>query len=309
MSNQLFIYISQFDVFFQMIIPSHTPSNMQIYSSDDQIIPYDIHPKMNFLNSNSSDKTTVHIFDTISNIKQSSISLIEQNKTSNNKIFPYTVQTECKNVLIEDFDFKNTENENIPIKRNKFHNLIFQKDSTEPIKIRTKPIMNKIYPNEFQPCFVTSENNQIQKITPDFPLNEINKLPKVATPNISLYSPSSIESDPQMSLRQKKQIQQIMMIKESFALPSDGINNKNSLNKDFKPIKPRQNFTEEQRTILNSYLQAHSNNPYAGSKDVARLVEITGLQPRQIRTYFTNKRMRDAKCMNLVTAKRCRSIT
>ncbi|OHT11191.1 hypothetical protein TRFO_01118 [Tritrichomonas foetus] len=75
-----------------------------------------------------------------------------------------------------------------------------------------------------------------------------------------------------------------------------------------KSTKQRQNFTEKQRTILNRYLQTHSNNPYAGSNEVSKLAELTGLQPRQIRTYFTNKRMRDAKCMNLATVKRSRGI-
>lgn len=56
--------------------------------------------------------------------------------------------------------------------------------------------------------------------------------------------------------------------------------------------KPRTNFTEQQKSILNSYLQAHRNCPYANNCDVEKLSRETGLTAKQIRTYFTNQRMR-----------------
>lgn len=295
-----------------MIIPSHTPSNMRIYSNDDNAPSCNMEPKTLFLNSDNSNEKAINIFNKNTGIKQSIIPLIRRDKEPNNENFSSTFQTDCKNVLIEDFDIKNTEIENNLIKRNKYHDLIFQRSSNKPIKIHMKTILNQIYPNEYQPCFITSDHNQVEIITPNISLNSIIKPPKVTTPNIKIYPQNIIDADSQILMQQKKQMQQILLVKENSAPTPEliiNINNKNTVNKDYKPIKPRQNFTEDQRSILNSYLQAHSNNPYAGSKDVARLVEITGLQPRQIRTYFTNKRMRDAKCMNLVTAKRCRSIT
>ena len=56
--------------------------------------------------------------------------------------------------------------------------------------------------------------------------------------------------------------------------------------------KARTNFTEQQRSVLNSFLQV---NPYASSLDIEKLCELTGLSTRQIRTYFTNRRMRHSK--------------
>ena len=56
--------------------------------------------------------------------------------------------------------------------------------------------------------------------------------------------------------------------------------------------KARTNFTERQRSVLNSYLDTH---PYASATDIENLRELTGLSARQIRTYFTNRRMRHSK--------------
>jgi hypothetical protein len=62
--------------------------------------------------------------------------------------------------------------------------------------------------------------------------------------------------------------------------------------------KTRTNFTEQQRSILNGYLQVRQNNPYANASDISKLREVTGLTARQIRTYLTNRRMRYSKEMN-----------
>jgi hypothetical protein len=62
--------------------------------------------------------------------------------------------------------------------------------------------------------------------------------------------------------------------------------------------KTRTNFTEQQRTILNGYLQVRQNNPYANASDISKLREVTGLTARQIRTYLTNRRMRYSKEIN-----------
>ncbi len=61
----------------------------------------------------------------------------------------------------------------------------------------------------------------------------------------------------------------------------------------------RINFTERQRSILNGYLQTHQSNPYASSNEIDHLCDMTGLSPRQIRTYFTNRRMRNSKGLSL----------
>jgi hypothetical protein len=62
--------------------------------------------------------------------------------------------------------------------------------------------------------------------------------------------------------------------------------------------KTRTNFTEQQRNILNGYLQVRKNNPYANVSDIFKLREATGLTARQIRTYLTNRRVRCSKEIN-----------
>jgi hypothetical protein len=59
-----------------------------------------------------------------------------------------------------------------------------------------------------------------------------------------------------------------------------------------KKRRGRVNFSEIQRSILNTYLQTHQNTPYPNTLEIAQLREVTGLSARQIRTYFTNRRMR-----------------
>ena len=71
-----------------------------------------------------------------------------------------------------------------------------------------------------------------------------------------------------------------------------------------KGLPKRQNFTDQQRKILNAYLQIHSHNPYACPTDIDHLKSKTGLSAKQIRTYFTNKRMRDPNLMNFSTTKK-----
>ena len=293
-----------------MIIPSLFPLDMNTYNNDDPSSS-NIRPTTEFLHLDSSSEATDNKPDRKTNTKHGSVSFSEDNTMQIAKDFPIKSIYNMNNVLIQDFDTKNSEFQNMPIKRNKFHDLIFQSDSNDPIRIRLKSIFNQAYPKEYQSCFIPFEQEKREDIIHDLAMNLSDSFPEITVPYINNFPKSLLDVDTQNQIHQKKQpFRKMLVVKESSRPPSEGVTNlisKNLLNN--KPIKPRQNFTEEQRSILNSYLQAHSNNPYAGSKDVARLVEITGLQPRQIRTYFTNKRMRDAKCMNLVTAKRCRSLT
>ncbi|OHT06276.1 hypothetical protein TRFO_25683 [Tritrichomonas foetus] len=76
-----------------------------------------------------------------------------------------------------------------------------------------------------------------------------------------------------------------------------------------KNQKKRQSFTGKQKAILDEYLRSHMNNPYASIRDIARLSELTGLEQKQVRTYFTNKRMRDSRFANIHGTRRKQPIS
>lgn len=210
------------------------------------------------------------------------------------------------NFLIVAIVIPNSETPSITIKKNKYHDYIFSNNFDNCSKIQAID-------------FIQSENAKYDKsmyIT-------VQQMPKSDQSQQSESTP--ISSDPPIVI-QSVHPSSTNITKEEVALPptafttpvqslflqvhqqllKDQINTANPCNHIILSSKPksRQNFTERQRTILNGYLQRHSANPYASSNDVDQLVKLTGLQPKQIRTYFTNKRMRDAKCMNLLTSRR-----
>lgn len=209
------------------------------------------------------------------------------------------------NFLIVDIVKPNSETPSITIKKNKYHDYIFSNNFDNCSKIQTID-------------FIQSENAKYDKsmyIT-------VQQIPKSDHSQQSESAP--VSSDPPIviqpeNLSTKNITEEVALPPTTFTSPvqslflqvhqqllKDQINTANSFKTTLLSSKPksRQNFTERQRTILNGYLQRHSANPYASSNDVDQLVKLTGLQPKQIRTYFTNKRMRDAKCMNLLTSRR-----
>ncbi|KAK8891626.1 hypothetical protein M9Y10_028844 [Tritrichomonas musculus] len=290
-----------------MIIPSFAPSSLPVSSNNNQSYSYAIQPKKFFLQSRSSDDTINSKSNSELLLNQNPIAFSTEKKTQECTYKRLLPQTDCNNVLITDYNFKNPVFKCDSIKRNKFHNYVFRDNPTEPIKVLMTKILEKVYPNEDQPCFIDADQEEKERQFFYSPIIPLNNYPEVLTPHLDQQNPNPIDDDIQKTINHKKQqFQQILIIQNNLKAPPAGT--EQHTNKDNKPIKPRQNFTEDQRNILNSYLKTHCNNPYADSNDIARLVELTRLQPRQIRTYFTNKRMRDAKCMNLATAKRCRSL-
>jgi hypothetical protein len=56
--------------------------------------------------------------------------------------------------------------------------------------------------------------------------------------------------------------------------------------------KTRKNYTPKQANILTEWARANSDHPYPSTIVIERLAEETNLTSRQIRTFFTNFRMR-----------------
>ena len=52
-------------------------------------------------------------------------------------------------------------------------------------------------------------------------------------------------------------------------------------------------FTYEQKAILMKWFEENKQNPYVGKISMIILVKTTGLKEKQIRTYFTNLRIRN----------------
>lgn len=78
--------------------------------------------------------------------------------------------------------------------------------------------------------------------------------------------------------------------------PSDLLNQDQSMwNNDnimLKKTKSRQNFTPQQRALLERFFYEHIDHPYADGDDLVKLEKQTNLTRKQIRTYMTNARMR-----------------
>ena len=158
---------------------------------------------------------------------------------------------------------------------------------------------------------VSEQNEKNQPFNAEAKNNEINSNNNDqdnydSSDNSPVYRNESFINDPRLCQNISESSRPIAMIlspltnQVPYELP-DG--SKNPFQKISCSIK-RQNFTDQQRKVLNSYLQNHSSNPYAPSVDIDHLAEKTGLSAKQVRTYFTNKRMRDAKMLNLVTSRR-----
>ncbi|KAK8885941.1 hypothetical protein M9Y10_041400 [Tritrichomonas musculus] len=59
-----------------------------------------------------------------------------------------------------------------------------------------------------------------------------------------------------------------------------------------KKCKPRQNFSPQQKMLLEKFIYDHIDHPYAENKDLIMLEKQTNLSRKQIRVYMTNARMR-----------------
>lgn len=56
--------------------------------------------------------------------------------------------------------------------------------------------------------------------------------------------------------------------------------------------KGKRRFSPSQKNILNRWFNDHIEKPYADSKQLEKLSALTGLERKQILTYFVNKRVR-----------------